>query len=276
MAACSVRRFDRHRLGMARFLKTGAHYAECRWLPPGRIGIPGRAQSELAARAEAENGGGLRFCYGNRTASGLPGNSLPIVIRGFDRGTPALRRVHSEPAYLVTLVKVSQPNLPKSAQSLSMYLLKPEEVRHEEIDDFLFALGPGAADGRNRGRPSDVRRRHGSGFARGCCRTVGHHFREVTCESSGTKLLIPYADIQTFEYSTEVTRHLGVLPAIGVGLVKMRRHRHYFRISYRGASDVSQIPVFEVPKHVPRTLRAVLEARAPQTYKPCALRAGRN
>ena len=157
-----------------------------------------------------------------------------------------------------------------------MYLLKPEEVRHEEIDDFLFALGPGAADGRNRGRPSDVRRRHGSGFARGCCRTVGHHFREVTCESSGTKLLIPYADIQTFEYSTEVTRHLGVLPAIGVGLVKMRRHRHYFRISYRGAADVSQVAVFEVPKHMPRALRAVLEARAPQTCRPCALRAGRN
>src|SRR6266446_10771067 len=99
--------------------------------------------------------------------------------------------------------------------------------------------------------------------------------KALTFESSGTKLLIPYADIQSFEYSTEVTRHLGVL-AIGVGLVKMRRHRHYFRISYRGAADVSQVAVFEVPKHVPRTLRAVLEARAPQTCRPCALRAGRN
>src|SRR5260370_33242032 len=156
MAACSVRRFDRHRLGMARFLKTGAHHAECRWLPPGRVGIPGRAQSELAARAEGGSGGSLRFRYGDRTTRGLPGNSLPIVIRGFDRGTPALRRVHSEPAYLVTLVKVSQPNLPKSAQSLSMYLLKPEEVRHEEIDDFLFAPVLAAADGRSRVRTSTV------------------------------------------------------------------------------------------------------------------------
>ena len=100
--------------------------------------------------------------------------------------------------------------------------------------------------------------------------------KSLTFETSGTKLLIPYADIQSFEYSTEVTRHLGVLPAIGVGLVKMRRRRHYFRISYRGADNVSQVAVFEVPKQMPRTLRAVLEARAPQACRPCALRAGRN
>jgi hypothetical protein len=76
-------------------------------------------------------------------------------------------------------------------------------------------------------------------------------------------LLIPYADIQSFEYSTKVTRHLGFMPAIAVGLVKMRRHRHYFRISYRGADVGSQVAVFEVPKQMPRTLRAVLQARAP-------------
>src|SRR5712671_6849578 len=53
-------------------------------------------------------------------------------------------------------------------------------------------------------------------------------------EHSGGKLLIPYADIQSFAYDKEVTRHLGVLPAIAVGLLKMRQHRHFFRISYRG------------------------------------------
>src|SRR5260370_16487254 len=96
--------------------------------------------------------------------------------------------------------------------------------------------------------------------------------KSLTFETSGTKLLIPYADIQSVEYSREVTRDLGVLPAIGVGLVKIRRHRHYFRISYRGADNVSQVAVFEVPKHMPRTLRAVLEARAPQSCKPCSPR----
>jgi hypothetical protein len=94
--------------------------------------------------------------------------------------------------------------------------------------------------------------------------------KSLTFDYSGAKLLIPYADIQSFEYSTEVTRHLGVMPAIAVGLVKMRRHRHYFRISYRGADVVSQVAVFEVPKQMPRTLRAVLQARAPQSCKPCS------
>jgi hypothetical protein len=86
----------------------------------------------------------------------------------------------------------------------------------------------------------------------------------LTFEYSGTKVLIPYSEIESFEYSTEVTRHLGVMPAIAVGLVKMRQHRHYFRISYRSADKVPQVAVFEVPKHMPRTFQAVLVARAPQ------------
>ncbi len=55
-------------------------------------------------------------------------------------------------------------------------------------------------------------------------------------ESPGSRLAIPYAAIDSFEYSREVTRHLGVLPAIGVGLIRERQHRHFFRISYRNES----------------------------------------
>ena len=95
-------------------------------------------------------------------------------------------------------------------------------------------------------------------------------------ESSGTKLQIPYADIQSFEYSKEVTRHLGVMPAIAVGLLKMRQHSHYFRISYRGADNVSQAAVFEVSKNIPRTLQAVLQTRAPQSCRPCSTGPGWN
>ena len=98
----------------------------------------------------------------------------------------------------------------------------------------------------------------------------------LTFESAQAKLLIPYADMQSFEYSTEVTRHLGVMPAIAVGLLKMRRHSHYFRISYRGADAIDQVAVFEVSKHMPRTLQAVLQARAPQSCKPSAPRTGEN
>ena len=87
-------------------------------------------------------------------------------------------------------------------------------------------------------------------------------------EHAGTKFAIPYAAIDSFEYTREVTRHLGVLPAIGVGLVKARRHSHYFRISYSGDNKVPQVVIFEVPKHMPPALQAVLAARAPQTCKP--------
>src|SRR5437879_3066863 len=48
----------------------------------------------------------------------------------------------------------------------------------------------------------------------------------LTFEYSGRKLAIPYADIQSFEYSKEVARHLGVLPAIMAALLKARQQRH--------------------------------------------------
>lgn len=91
-------------------------------------------------------------------------------------------------------------------------------------------------------------------------------------EYSGNKLAIPYDAIQSFEYSKEVSRHLGVLPAIAVGMFKMRRHGHFFRISYHDSNHVAQAVVFEVPKHMPRALLAVLTTRAPQGCKvdlPC-------
>ncbi len=90
---------------------------------------------------------------------------------------------------------------------------------------------------------------------------------------SWSKLEIPYASIESFQYTQEVTRHLGVLPAIAIGMVAKRRHRHFFRISYRDPNSVAQAAVFEVPKTIPRTLQAILQARAPQTctpHLPCA------
>jgi len=89
----------------------------------------------------------------------------------------------------------------------------------------------------------------------------------LTFEYSGNKLLIPYAKIASFEYSQQVARHLGVLPAIAVGLVKKRQRRHFFRISYRDENDAVQIAVFEVPKNMPRALLPILQTRAPQGCK---------
>jgi hypothetical protein len=94
----------------------------------------------------------------------------------------------------------------------------------------------------------------------------------LTFEMANNKLVIPYAAIKSYEYSTEVTHHLGVLGAIAVGLAKKRQHQHFFRISYLDAGNVPQVAVFEVSKHMPRTLQAVLDTRAPNKCKPHCLR----
>ena len=84
-------------------------------------------------------------------------------------------------------------------------------------------------------------------------------------KQSENKVGIPYALIDSYEYSKAVTRHLGVLPAIAVGLVKMRRHSHYFSISYRTETGgPAKIVILEVSKDMPRILRAILRTRAPQ------------
>ena len=46
----------------------------------------------------------------------------------------------------------------------------------------------------------------------------------------------------------QVARHLGVVPAIAVGLVKRWQRRHYFRITYHDESKTQQVAIFEVSK----------------------------
>lgn len=81
-------------------------------------------------------------------------------------------------------------------------------------------------------------------------------------------ILIPYAAIDSFQYSEEVKRHLGVLPAIAIGLVKQRQRRHFFRISYHDERNLPQVAIFEVSKHTPRVLQAVLQARVKLSCRP--------
>jgi len=92
--------------------------------------------------------------------------------------------------------------------------------------------------------------RHSARRDRRCYRASGYHFgTSLTFERAGNKLEIPYASIQSYDYSKEVARHLGVLLAMAIGLVKMRQRRHVFRILYRGQGDpAAQIIIFEVPQ----------------------------
>ena len=93
---------------------------------------------------------------------------------------------------------------------------------------------------------------------------------DLTFASPAGRLAIPFAKIDFYEHSEKVAHHLGVLPAIAVGLLKIRQKKHFLRIAYRDEDNASQVAVFEVPKKMPRTLLAILQQRAPQGCKPAA------
>jgi hypothetical protein len=82
--------------------------------------------------------------------------------------------------------------------------------------------------------------------------------------TTGAKVPIGYTKIIRVEYSTEVTYHLGVAPAIAVGLLKQRERKHFLTLTYVDQAGVRQAAVFEVAKDSPRALVAVLSVRAPQ------------
>lgn len=80
-------------------------------------------------------------------------------------------------------------------------------------------------------------------------------------EHKGVKLNIPYATMDSFEYSRPVAHQLGVLPLIAVGLFKVRQRRHIFRISFHEESGKPQVVILQVPKQMPQTLEAVFQTR---------------
>ncbi len=93
---------------------------------------------------------------------------------------------------------------------------------------------------------------------------------ELTFENSAGKFAISFAKIDSYEHSQEVAHHLGVVPAIAVGLLKKRHRKHFLRIAFHDDGNTPQVVVFEVPKKMPRVLLAILQQRAPQGCKPLA------
>ena len=91
---------------------------------------------------------------------------------------------------------------------------------------------------------------------------------EIAFVYSGGKLTIPFGSLESYESSDRIARHLGVVPAIAVGLVRRRQRRHFFEFHYRDENRVAQVAIFEVPKDMPQTLLGILQARAPSACKP--------
>ncbi|HXR40110.1 MAG TPA: hypothetical protein VN776_13515 [Terracidiphilus sp.] len=90
-------------------------------------------------------------------------------------------------------------------------------------------------------------------------------------ESSGGQISIPYARVVSYQYRQEVKVHLGVLPAIAVGLVKRRAKRHFVTITWKGDGDQREVVTLEVSKTEPEILLGLLRALAPE---PCRAKPG--
>src|SRR5206468_1187443 len=86
---------------------------------------------------------------------------------------------------------------------------------------------------------------------------------DFTFEYQGGKLAIPYSRITRYNYTREVTVHLGVVPAVAVSLLKRRSRQHFVEISFTDEHDAKQVAVFEVSKGMPMVVMPVLQGRAP-------------
>lgn len=77
------------------------------------------------------------------------------------------------------------------------------------------------------------------------------------------ELRIPYGQVRDFSYRREVRHHLGVLPAIAVGLIAARQHRYLTTVDYVDSAGTRQVTVFEVPKDAISVLVPLLRQRTP-------------
>ena len=102
----------------------------------------------------------------------------------------------------------------------------------------------------------------------------------IRFEGGGKVLEIPYAKITAHSFQEPTARHLGVLPAIGVGLVAHRIHHHIFTITYTDEAKNSQVAILQVPREIVPILSELLRARVPKPAPPavanicCASRSG--
>jgi hypothetical protein len=85
---------------------------------------------------------------------------------------------------------------------------------------------------------------------------------------------IDYSAIKTAYANNEVRHHLGVAPAIAVGLLAARQRRYFVTLAWTDKEGTPQAAKIEISKRDQDTLMAVIHARMPQpcqrTPSPCA------
>ena len=86
-----------------------------------------------------------------------------------------------------------------------------------------------------------------------------------------SRVEIPYASIQRFQYTQKLARRLGVAATVAVVLVKHRQRRHVVELYFQDGTGVNQVAMFELSKERVAPVVAVLNARV--TPRPVPARA---
>jgi hypothetical protein len=93
--------------------------------------------------------------------------------------------------------------------------------------------------------------------------------KSLEFQSPDGNVSIPYASIESYEYTRKLARHLGAVATVAVVLVKHLQRKHFLTITYRDEAGAAQVAVFEIAKELPESLLPILQARAPQGCKTC-------
>jgi len=93
-------------------------------------------------------------------------------------------------------------------------------------------------------------------------------------DGSSGQIAIDYKKISSFDYRSDVARHLGALPAMLVGIVRQRQRKHIFTINYTDSSNVPQAAIFEIAKHDQQAFLELLRVRDPQICNTRSLTCG--
>lgn len=83
-------------------------------------------------------------------------------------------------------------------------------------------------------------------------------------KAANGSLPLPYEKITHVAYTNPLARHLGVLGALGVALVRKRERKHLIEVTWTDADGTAQMVTFEVSKTAPVSLLDLLRVRAPQ------------
>lgn len=83
-------------------------------------------------------------------------------------------------------------------------------------------------------------------------------------DGAAAQITIDYLHIRNVSATNEVTHHLGVAPAIAVGLLAARQRRYFLTITWTDEAGIAQAAQIEVAKRQQQPLATVIRARMPQ------------